>query len=337
MFRGTLKRTIFSWFGVIPRRRFLKDISGTRKILTALDRGHPVCFFPEGGRSWTGELRSLKSESLKLFTHVKNIPIVPVHIEGNYHSWPRWADHLMRSDITLSFEKPVWIGNEVDLEILGNKLLKMISPDNENERKKYCKSKNRISHLSRVIYRCPICLSREMPVEILPDKLICESCGGEFNIKPDFMIEYKFKGQSYSESIHSLYNKIRIKTNDINNLLPEKLTLVVNQYINRDEKPIYMSSCQLWTEKNTVFKRYIKGFCILGNKTLTISDIERSIFLPLDEIGAATIESNYKLQIYNEKSGILYQLTFDNDSALKWQDMIEVLIRYQFKKEVITR
>lgn len=60
MFRSPLNRKIFTWFGAIPRRRFEKDISGIQKIKAALKKGHPICVFPEGGRSWTGQLRPFK-------------------------------------------------------------------------------------------------------------------------------------------------------------------------------------------------------------------------------------------------------------------------------------
>jgi len=72
--------------GAIPRKRFTKDISGIQRILSALDSGFPICMFPEGGRSWTGRLIPFKSESLKPIKHLKNIPILPVRIDGNYHS-----------------------------------------------------------------------------------------------------------------------------------------------------------------------------------------------------------------------------------------------------------
>jgi predicted transcriptional regulator len=98
-----------------------------------------------------------------------------------------------------------------------------------------------------------------------------------------------------------------------------------------------MAAGQLWIEKNEVFSRFLRGLCVLSDKAITISDSERSQIIPLSEIGAVTIESNYKLQIYNEILETLYQITFDNDSALKWQDIIDNILTYQYNKQITTR
>ena len=337
MFRSPLIRRIFTWGGAIPRRRFVKDISGTKRIITALKKGYPVCFFPEGGRSWTGQLRPFKPEVLKLFSLLKDILILPVRIEGNYHSWPRWADRLMRADITITFEKPVLIEPGMDVYEMQDFLLQMVKPGDEVEAAKVCRSRNRISHLSKVIYRCPVCMCSERLFEIVPDTLKCSKCRSDFILRPDFSIEYCNAEQKKSESIHSIYNNIRIKDSDIFNLLSGDLHEQGIKYLNPHERLIYLSPGQLWTEKEHIFVRSLKGICVLSDTSVTISGNEESCIILLPEIGAVTIESNCKLQIYNELSKVLYQLTFENDSALKWQDMLSAIIGYKYKKQIITR
>ncbi len=337
MFRNPVNRKIFTWFGAIPRRRFEKDISGLQKIIAALKNGYPICIFPEGGRSWTGQLRPFKPEALKLLKRFKDIPVLPVRIEGNYHSWPRWADSLMRSDITVTLEKPVFIDPKMGLEELQDFLLQMVKPRDEMEAGKACQSKNRINHLSKVIYRCPVCNSIQPPAEILPDTLKCGSCSSKFVLGSDFMLESYIKDQKKTESIHSIYNSIRIKYSDISSLLNEENYRDGKKYISQDEKLVYMAPGQLWIENKTIFVKHIKGLCVLSDKSLTITDNERSQVIPLAEIGAVTIESNYKLQIYNEIIKTLYQITFDNDSALKWQDILSCILENQYNKQIITR
>ncbi len=337
MFRSPLIRKIFTWGGAIPRKRFVKDISGTQKIIAAIRKGYPVCIFPEGGRSWTGQLRSFKPESLKLLRLFKDIPVLPIRIEGNYHSWPRWADHMMRSDITVTFEKPVYIDPQMNLPELQDFLLQMVKPRDEIEKEKVCYSRNRISHLSKVIYKCPVCNSLQPPVEIMPDTLKCNRCQSSFILKSDFMIEYHIKNIEKTESIHSIYQTIRIKDSDILHLLSQEIIDEAGKYVKPGERLIYLASGQLWSEKKATFTRCIKGLCILSDKSLTISDNDKSQIIPLAEIGAVTIESNYKLQIYNEISKTLFQFTFDSDSALKWQDILFSLLSYQFNKQIITR
>jgi len=173
--------------------------------------------------------------------------------------------------------------------------------------------------------------------EIKPDTLKCSKCQNDLILRSDFSIEYCSAGQKKSESIHSIYNSIRIRDSDIFNLSRGDLYEQGIKYLNPGEKLIYLSPGQLWTERKNVFVRSIKGLCILSDTSVAISDNENSCIILLSEIGAITIESNYKLQIYNEVSKVLYQLTFENDSALKWQDLLSACIEHQCNKQITTR
>lgn len=337
MFRSPFNRRLFTWFGAIPRKRFLKDLEGTQRILSKLRSGYPICMFPEGSRSWTGKIRPFKPESIKFIKHFKDIPVLPVRIEGNYHSWPRWANHLMRSDITVTIEKPVLIDTNASIDDLEKILRELVEPREEIEKEKICKKKNRIENLSKVIYRCPVCMNSYPPDEIIPDSLYCNNCKTRFTLQPDFRIDFTSGNIEKTESIHNLYNRIKIKYSDIYNMLSKNLANQYSDYLELGEKLIYLSPCQLWTETKDIFEISIKGTCIVSDKSVTVIDKKEKLTIPLKDIGAVTIESNYKLQIYNEVKKILYQLTFNEDSALKYQDLLEVTIRELFKKQIITR
>jgi hypothetical protein len=77
--------------------------------------------------------------------------------------------------------------------------------------------------------------------------------------------------------------------------------------------------------------------CLLTERSVRITDKKKDFIIPLLEISAVTIESNYKLQIFNERSKMLTQITFENDSALKWQDILVVLLSERYGKKIITR
>ena len=338
MFRNSFIRYAFTRLGAIPRRRYLKDTAGTMRILSAIRSGFPVCIFPEGGRSWTGRLRPFKPESLKLLRHLKNIPILPVRIEGNYHSWPRWANHLMRSDITVTIEKPVFIDPEISDQVLESFLRSIVEPGNGIPENTICLGKNRIENLSRVIYRCPVCMCPESPVEIPPDKLLCNFCNTKFLLTPEFKVEFNADGNKKVESIYNLYESIKIKNSDIYNILPEVSRFKFKtQFKTVGSTLLYVSPCQFWTEAGSVFKKSIQGLCFLTESSVKISNGFEDHTIPLEEISAVTIESNYKLQIYNDRTRTLKQITFENDSALKWQDILISLLAEKFNKQIVTR
>ena len=158
-----------------------------------------------------------------------------------------------------------------------------------------------------------------------------------FMLKPDFRVEYNSDGIKKLESIYNLYNNIKINYSDIYNLLPEASTDKYRTYLRTGEILIYASPCQLWIEMEAVFMKSINGLCILTERSVKISGSAENYTIPLAEIGAVTIESNYKLQIYNDRSNTLKQITFENDSALKWQDILVAMLSERFSKQIITR
>jgi hypothetical protein len=173
--------------------------------------------------------------------------------------------------------------------------------------------------------------------EIPPNILHCKSCDSEYILNQNFDIVYYKNGEKKTESIQKVYDNIKIKYSDIYNLSHEVFNEDKKDIKSSVGKLIYSAEGQLWIEENTVFKKYIKGHCLLGDISFNVHDDNNYLEIPLDEIGAATIESNYKLQIYNEINKSLYQVTFDNDSALKWQDILENILTHQFNKQIITR
>jgi hypothetical protein len=244
---------------------------------------------------------------------------------------------MMRSDITVTIEKPLLIDPDTSVDDLEKTLRELVEPNEEIERKNVCKEKNRIENLSKVIYRCPVCMHSDPPDEVIPDSLYCSKCKTRFVLQPDFSIDFTLSNIKKTESIHTLYDHIKLKYSDIYNILSENLANKYSDFMNPGERLIYLSPCQLWTETKNIFKISINGVCLLSDKTVTVIDKKEKLIIPLKDIGAATIESNYKLQIYDEVKKVLYQLTFNEKSVLKYQDLLEVTIRELYKKQIITR
>jgi 1-acyl-sn-glycerol-3-phosphate acyltransferase len=337
MFRNPVYRLIFRWLGAIPRRRFIRDSHGTRKIISTLRSGQPICMFPEGGRSWTGRLRPFKLEAIRLLQQLDEIPVVPVRIEGNYHSWPRWANKMTGSRVTVTIEKTMHIDKNADPVNLEEYLRNIVEPDSEFEDSRLYLSRNRIENISKVIYRCPVCLYPETPDEISPDSLYCNNCKELIYLRQDLKLEFRQQDNTVITSIFDVYNYLIFKYSDIYNISPESLIHRYGKYINQNERIIIISPCQLWYEVKSVFRKSIKGLCLLSDKTITILNENEKKVLPLKEISAATIESNFKLQIYNEKEEVLHQITFDDESALKYQDLLEIMIKELYNRQIITR
>ena len=63
-------------------------LSGIRETLKRLKRGKMVLIFPEGSRTFDGEMQPFKPGFVALAVRSR-ATILPVAIEGTYHAWPR--------------------------------------------------------------------------------------------------------------------------------------------------------------------------------------------------------------------------------------------------------
>ena len=67
MFRKPLVRFLFKKLETIPKKRFKADIQTGREIFRNIQKEAVIGIFPEGERTWTGKMISLKQETLNLF------------------------------------------------------------------------------------------------------------------------------------------------------------------------------------------------------------------------------------------------------------------------------
>jgi 1-acyl-sn-glycerol-3-phosphate acyltransferase len=117
------RKTLFrGWFGRLIRRCNAVSIDqhgvakeGLRTILEQLKAGQAVLMFPEGERTWTGEVQPLKPGILVLLKRMA-VPIVPVGIAGAFEAlprtrnWPKLSPVFLPTrgaDITVSIGEPL--------------------------------------------------------------------------------------------------------------------------------------------------------------------------------------------------------------------------------------
>lgn len=105
-FRGRLTSLFGRLAHVIPidPETFL---SRALEISSALIRkGCSLCIFPEGGRSFDGNIMEFK-KGIGVLSIKNNVPVVPVLIEGTFYALPRGAKIPRLSKIRVIFGKPI--------------------------------------------------------------------------------------------------------------------------------------------------------------------------------------------------------------------------------------
>jgi 1-acyl-sn-glycerol-3-phosphate acyltransferase len=331
MFRSSRNKKIFSMLGSIPRKRFTRDMNSVKMIMKALADGHPVGVFPEGGRSWTGDVRPLKTETLEMFMKFRHIPILPVRLEGNYYSWPRWSPGMLKADLNVRIEEPLILDDSFTIEDLDNELLRRITPDAVSEEKFRCRKKQRAGKLSVVIYRCPGCMVMNSLNENKVDRIVCLKCGLQIRIDDKFDLHLELHGIEKKVRIPELYEIIRIKASDLN-LSGESCGK------NSGRKAIFSSKVMFFREKDDYLIPVNRGLLSLIQDGIVFSDSSgMKLQISFEDLGAVTIESYNKLQFYQPSKGELYQAIPENDSALKWQDAIVVLMEEKGYRIPVTR
>ncbi len=67
----------------------IKTNGSLKTGLDAIKNGGIVGLFPEGQRTWTGEIQKVKRTGLGALALISKVPVVPVGIRGAYELWPR--------------------------------------------------------------------------------------------------------------------------------------------------------------------------------------------------------------------------------------------------------
>jgi 1-acyl-sn-glycerol-3-phosphate acyltransferase len=97
------------WFlprvNAIPTRRYRIDPQAVRVVLRRLAEGEAVGVFPEGERSWDGELQPFRRGTIRVLLK-SGVPIIPCGVAGAYDVWPRWSKSIRRKKIRVEFGEP---------------------------------------------------------------------------------------------------------------------------------------------------------------------------------------------------------------------------------------
>lgn len=109
------KKALFNnkWFGkvlyaldCIPIDREATGIGGMKETLKRLKKGESVVLFPEGERSFDGDLLPLMTGFTALVKRVK-VPIIPVGIHGTHEAWARGVSKPKMGRVKLVVGDPI--------------------------------------------------------------------------------------------------------------------------------------------------------------------------------------------------------------------------------------
>ncbi len=174
-------RFFYRFFGAIPKRQFVSEISAVKRIKYVLDKGRPVVIFPEGKLSVDGKLGYLPRSIAKLVKFL-GVTVVSVNIKGNYLGLPRWSKEQVRCKIIAKAEILLEGGElkKLPADEIYEKIHSALYHDEIAYQKENCiRIERDLKGLEEILYFCPNC-GAEFQTQAMGNKIKCGKCGAEF-------------------------------------------------------------------------------------------------------------------------------------------------------------
>lgn len=105
-FTGFVMSRLARLINVVPIDPDVHLVRAMRAGAAALRDGRILNVYPEGRRSFDGQLGTFKKGAAILATEL-NVPIVPVALDGAYRIWPRNSSRIRLANVKISFGEPI--------------------------------------------------------------------------------------------------------------------------------------------------------------------------------------------------------------------------------------
>ena len=164
----------------MPKVQGRSDLETIRSISRVLKEGDIVGLFPEGTRSWDGEMMDITAATAKLI-RVFRVPVIFTHIEGGFLNKPRWTDKERRGPVSVSVVKvlkPEEISSMTlpELTAITEKYLSFSTDEWEEKARIPYASDELAEGSERLFYLCPRCGSFST-MHSHGRKSECSTCG----------------------------------------------------------------------------------------------------------------------------------------------------------------
>ncbi len=265
VFTTPLMRFLLKGTGSFPMHRHKQDLKSIRTMIRMINKGQVVCIFPEGGRSVDGSPLPILKETLKLIQRCK-VPILPVHLDGAYEIWPRWAPNRRRGKVSASFKPIIPLEAQFDLENLEHQIKTSIFAEEKIFRR--VKSRTITRGMEHLLWACYKCHTRNS-ITVTSDQAIkCNNCGMEWQVAAD----YTYSTSTEPPSLSSIQWIKQIEAN----ILEFPLNLDLHFALEKDEIVHLHTPILKYESEKTVLKRNDLALT-LSNQRVVLSDKQKQI------------------------------------------------------------
>jgi len=314
IFTTHLMRFLLKGTGSFPMRRHRQDLKSIRTMIRMINKGQVVCIFPEGGRTIDGSPLPILKETLKLIQHCK-VPILPVHLDGAYEIWPRWAPNRRRGKVTVSFKPLIPLEAQSDLKKLEHQIKAYIFAEEKIFRP--VKSRAITRGMDHLLWACYQCHTRNSIEVTSGHSLKCNNCDTEWQVANDYTLQTPLERGSLS-SIQWI-KKIE------DDILEYPLNLELPFELEKDEIAHLHTPILRYTSENAVIEGGDLSLS-LSNQRVVLSD--KQTLLHSWSLANITI---FTMDYFNAVSigvgGIRHTFKLPpRDITLKWQTYFDILM-----------
>lgn len=307
------------WVSAIPKTQGRSDLETIRAVSNALKDGDIVGLFPEGTRTWDGDITDIVKGTAKL-VRIFRVPVVFINIENGFARKPRWSESDTKCGIGLSVAKVLTAD-----EIRGMSLQEITDVVEDalgfshaawiKDHPEACgRSKGIAEGAERLFYACPKCHGIGT-IHTHGQSVDC-TCGAHAEMKADYTLEGNF-GFSDLPSWHRWERTFLgelLETPSDRPVFPWDECCLFEKTVGRKTVPFSTDLTVTCFSDRLSFRFRKGGFEGMDRKDFPFDDLESLIITAKQTVEFYVSGQQYRFRPSGRESMLKYQELF-----LEWQ------------------
>lgn len=244
----------------IPIKKGITDLVCIKRCINIAKEGGNIAIFPEGNRTYSGNLLPLDISIVKLIRILK-LPLILYHIEGGYGIDPRWGNKGRKSNGSYGVIRKILSVEEIN-SLNDQELLSLVEKEisTQDNTSLIFKSNRKAEYLERILFVCPQCKKLET-IYSNKNKFHCQSCSLKGEYHKDLKLSFNNEGISFiSISDWMNFQKdfvSKLEVNDNKILLSDNNVELIYVPVSSNKETINKGKLIMYSDR----------FELIGNKT----------------------------------------------------------------------
>jgi 1-acyl-sn-glycerol-3-phosphate acyltransferase len=301
-------------FGSIPKKKFTADVGAIRSMKKWVDLGGIVGSYPEGERSWDGELLPLLP-GVEALVRLLEVPVVPVRVLNADRVMPRWAVKRRFGPVKIVFDQPRIFERKAAPADIHAWLQEKLRIDQNDERNHMpVRGRELALGLENPLFRCPHCFAWDALVPS-GDEIRCRECTATWTVDTRNCLLGRSGG---ARSMRIVEARAAIHQRNLESFVIDERRFAREGVIASSE----LGRLRDVTEK--IASPLGQARMILTREALRFVDPNGRDLLRLElvELATAIVEFRRPLE-FRRKDNRVFEFVLPLESPLKWAELVE--------------